>query len=1283
MNLFQEYFSDYVEPFQCSSLGNGRIERFVIKRDARELVMCLSLDELVDYSVFKSAEESIKSKMGLNKVTIKPRYLSDLFEPAYFQSIIGFVKKNNPAANGFFEGSEVSLAGDKLSVSLKKGGAEILLAQKVNTDIENVISELFGISAKVEFAETENYDIEKEVKKAYAESNAKRAEQKAEQQKNVEHTLLDGFPIYIDTKKVIYGKNIKETPKNIADVKTDDGIITVWGDVLKHEERETKRGGNKIFSFDITDYTSSVTVKMFDANDVIDPIVAKISSGGTVIINGAYQFDQYSNGYVLRPRSIATVLKQEKEDNEPEKRIELHMHTALSEMDAISTPKSLVKQAIKWGHSAVAITDHGVVQALPEAFNTAYDKKYCEDGNFKDQNGTFKYVPKIKLILGMEGYLVDDEKYPDFMNMKLSQFPRYHIILLVKEDTSMDESIPKEQRKYGRKNLYELISASNVKYFKSRPLIPKSLLAKKREGIIIGSACERGELYQSILEGIEGEKLEKIASFYDYLEIQPNGNNAFMLRTSDKEYVVNKRGEEKKNVYWRVNSEEDLININKKIIALADKLGKLTVATGDVHFLSEHDAKFRAVIMASKGFDDADSQPPLYFKTTREMLDDFAWAGDRAKEFVIYNPKKIADSIMDVIPPIPPGTFQPHIDGANEELTEKCWSRAKELYGDPVPEYVASRLQRELDSIIGHGFGVLYVIAKRLVEESERNGYLVGSRGSVGSSFAAHMGGISEVNPLAPHYYCTKCKHSEFILDGSVGSGFDLPAKDCPNCHIPMKRDGHEIPFETFLGFDGDKEPDIDLNFSGEYQSRSHRYTEELFGKEYVFKAGTMATVADKTAYGYVMKYLDERGKTVPKAEIERLKLGCCGIKRTTSQHPGGMVVIPSDYEVYDFTPVQHPAEKVDSDMVTTHFDFHSLHDTILKLDELGHDNPTMYKYLEMFTGRDILDCPMSDPAVYSLFTSPESLGVTEEDIMCQTGTLGIPEMGTPFVRQMLLDCQPKNFSDLLQISGLSHGTDVWLGNAQELIKNGTCDISNVIGTRDSIMTYLLYHGVEPKLSFKIMEITRKGKAPKLLTEEMKENMRQHDVPEWYIDSCLKIKYMFPKAHAAAYVTAAIRLCWFKVHEPLAFYATYFTVKGEDFDAEIALKGKYIVRSKIEEIKNKPKDEVSGKDSGVLEILMLVNEMLSRGYDFLPVNIKKSHATIYQIEDGKIRLPFCSLNGVGESAAISIYEKAQNGEFISIEEFQQQSGVSKSVIETLEKNGAFGDMPKSNQISLF
>ena len=1050
--------------------------------------------------------------------------------------------------------------------------------------------------------------------------------------------------------------------------------------MLKTEVRETKRGTSKIFDFDISDYTSSITVKMFDDKRVIDPLVDKINEAGTLVISGGYQFDTFSNQYVLRPYAIASIKKAEKTDDEPEKRIELHMHTSLSEMDAISSPTALVKQAIKWGHEAVAITDHGVVQALPEA--------YAASGKGS----------KIKLILGMEGYLVDDEKYPDFINMKTNQYERYHIIFLVKEDTSMDESIPKEERKYGRKNLYEMISASNVKYFKKRPLIPKSLLRQKRESIIVGSACEQGEVYQAILEDVDEEKLEEIASFYDYLEIQPNGNNAFMLRTSDREYVTNKRGEEKKNRYWRVNSEEDLININKKIIALGDKLGKPVVATGDVHFLSEHDAKFRAIIMASKGFDDADNQPPLYFKTTREMLDDFAWAGDRAREFVIDNPKKIADSIMDNIPPIPPGTFQPHIDGANEELTEKCWNMAKDLYGDPVPKYVADRLQRELDSIIGHGFGVLYVIAKRLVEESERNGYLVGSRGSVGSSLAALFGGISEVNPLAPHYYCQKCKHSEFFLNGEYGSGFDPPPKNCPNCGTPMKRDGHEIPFETFLGFDGDKEPDIDLNFSGEYQSRSHRFTEELFGKEYVFKAGTMATVADKTAYGYVMKYLDERGiqNVTPRAEIDRLTVGCTGIKRTTGQHPGGMVVVPDKYTVEDFTPIQYPSNDESKGTYTTHFDFkNSLHDTLLKLDELGHDNPTLYKYLEDSTGIPVMDVDLSDPLLYKLITSTEPIGVSPEDIDCQTGTLAIPEMGTPFVIGMLLEAQPKTFADLLQISGLSHGTDVWLGNAQELIQNGTCTISEVIGCRDDIMTYLLHKAenyeretgkespLKKKDCFKIMEYTRKGKAPKELPP-YEEAMKAVGVEQWYIDSCYKIKYMFPKAHAAAYVIAALRLAWYKIHKPINFYSAYFTVRGGAIDAVAAVAGKQAVKKKMEEIKLKGNDKTA-KDESTYIVLQIVIEMLARGIEFLPVDIYKSDARIYRIEDGKIRLPFGAVDGIGENAAVALANARNDGggEFLSYDDLMARAGVGKSVCEALKNAGALGDMPESNQISLF
>lgn len=1280
MNRFADYFSNYVNDDTITYIGNGDITSFTVSRQDRELAVGLNLESFVDYGIVENSQNQIARAMELKKVHINPRFPKSEFSLDNIERILEYVRHESPAANGFFDGCEAELEDRTLTLCLKKGGKDVLESQKVDRAIANKIYELFDLDFVVIFLEVQAFDIEKAVQKAVEERRAEEQHKKEEEEKNVNHELWDELPVFKDTLKKIYGKAIHEKPKNIADVSTEDGYITVWGDVLKTEVRETKRGTSKIFDFDISDYTSSITVKMFDDKRVIDPLVEKINEAGTLVISGGYQFDTFSNQYVLRPYAIASIKKAEKTDDEPEKRIELHMHTSLSEMDAISSPTALVKQAIKWGHEAVAITDHGVVQALPEA--------YAASGKGS----------KIKLILGMEGYLVDDEKYPDFLNMKTNQYERYHIIFLVKEDTSMDESIPKEERKYGRKNLYEMISASNVKYFKKRPLIPKSLLRKKRDCIIVGSACEQGEVYQAILDDVDEDKLEEIASFYDYLEIQPNGNNAFMLRTSDQEYVTNKRGEEKKNRYWKVNSEEDLININKKIIALGDKLGKLVVATGDVHFLSEHDAKFRAIIMASKGFDDADNQPPLYFKTTREMLDDFAWAGDRAREFVIDNPKKIADSIMDNIPPIPPGTFQPHIDGANEELTEKCWNMAKDLYGDPVPEYVANRLQRELDSIIGHGFGVLYVIAKRLVEESERNGYLVGSRGSVGSSLAAHFGGISEVNPLAPHYYCKKCKHSEFFLNGEYGSGFDLPSKNCPNCGTPMKRDGHEIPFETFLGFDGDKEPDIDLNFSGEYQSRSHRFTEELFGKEYVFKAGTMATVADKTAYGYVMKYLDERGiqNVTPRAEIDRLTVGCTGIKRTTGQHPGGMVVVPDKYTVEDFTPIQYPSNDESKGTYTTHFDFkNSLHDTLLKLDELGHDNPTLYKYLEDSTGIPVMDVDLSDPLLYQLITSTEPIGVSPEDIDCQTGTLAIPEMGTPFVIGMLLEAQPKTFADLLQISGLSHGTDVWLGNAQELIQNGTCTISEVIGCRDDIMTYLLHKAekyeretgkespLKKKDCFKIMEYTRKGKAPKELPP-YEEAMKAVGVEQWYIDSCYKIKYMFPKAHAAAYVIAALRLAWYKIHKPIHFYSAYFTVRGGAIDAVAAVQGKAAVKKKMEEIKLKGNDKTA-KDESTYIVLQIVIEMLARGIEFLPVDIYKSDARIYKIEDGKIRLPFGAVDGIGENAAVSLAKAREDGggDFLSYDDLMARAGVGKSVCEALKNAGALGDMPESNQISLF
>ena len=1242
-----------------------------------------------------------------------------------------------------------------------------------------------------------------------------------------------------DNPDVLYGRDFEDEAIPLSDVVGEMGEITIRGKILKLETREI-RNEKTIVMFAITDFTDTIMVKMFTRNEQLPEILTGIKKGAFLKIKGVTTIDKFDGeltiGSVVGIRKISDFTTTRK-DTSPEKRVELHCHTKMSDMDGVSEAQALVARAHDWGHQAIAITDHGVVQAFPDAnhyverldkedpfkiiygveaylvddlteiavneqgqtlddtfvvfdiettgFSAAEDRIIeigavkITDGAIVDRFSTFVNpevpipfeiqqlthitddmvleAPKIEealpafldfvgesalvahnagfdvgfieqncvrlgrsriftsvdtvglarvllptlskyklnivakaLNISLENHhrAVDDaaataEIYVKFIEMlkergmttlkevnafgdmnpdAIKKMPTYHAIILAKNEV-------------GRVNLYTLVSLSHLKYFARRPRIPKSEFNKYREGLILGSACEAGELYRALLDGKSEETIAKIVDYYDYLEIQPIGNNAFMIAS-----------EKQRNI----KSEEDLKNMNRRIVQLGEKFQKPVVATCDVHFMDPDSEVYRRIIMTGKGFSDADSQPPLYLRTTEEMLEEFSYLGSKkAEEVVITNTNKIADSI-ERISPVRPDKCPPVIEDSDQTLRNICYDKAHSMYGEELPEIVVERLERELNSIISNGFAVMYIIAQKLVWKSNEDGYLVGSRGSVGSSFVATMAGITEVNPLSPHYYCTNCHYSDFeseeVRAFAGGCGWDMPDKVCPNCGQPLVKDGFDIPFETFLGFKGNKEPDIDLNFSGDYQSNAHKYTEVIFGEGQTYRAGTIGTLAEKTAFGFVKNYYEEHGSRKRKCEIERIVEGCTGIRRSTGQHPGGIIVLPHGENINSFTPVQHPANDMTTDIITTHFDYHSIDHNLLKLDILGHDDPTMIKMLEelveQLTGKPFkaTEIPLDDPGVMQLFADTGSLGIKPSDIGgCPVGCLGIPEFGTDFVIQMVVDTKPKTLSDLIRISGLSHGTDVWLNNAQTLIQEGKATISTAICTRDDIMTYLINTGMESELSFTIMESVRKGKG---LKPEWEDAMKAAGVPDWYIWSCKKIKYMFPKAHAAAYVMMAYRIAYCKVNYPLAYYAAYFSIRASAFSYELMCQGKEKLEFYLRDYKNRS-DSLSKKDQDTLKDMRIVQEMYARGYEFLPLDIYRAKATKFQIIDGKLMPPLSSIEGMGDKAAEAVEMAAEDGPYLSRDDFRQRTKVSKTVIDFMADLGMFGDLPETNQLSLF
>lgn len=1215
------------------------------------------------------------------------------------------------------------------------------------------------------------------------------------------------------------GKKVSKPVEGLDTIDFSDTLSTdrerhcYQGRIFGFTNRELRQG-KQLIEFNITDEHGSISCKIFAGKDA-EELLERLKDGLWVKVEGVVEYDEYVHELVLMPKAIEEAERPKRTDDAEIKRVELHMHSQYSAMDAVSKVKKIVGQAKDFGHDIISITDHGVVQAYPEIMKmtkgtdikvlygvegylinddvhiTFGDQEENLDGEFVffdlettglvsgrdaiieiaavkiknrhilDTFSTFvnphrKVPQKITELTGITNQMVEDgeeeekavrdflafadgqilvahnatfdmgfmgcamEKYgipnaitfidtltmsraliPTIARHNLKKLASYFKIDMGHHHRALDDSICsakvfiklidlavkrdcycasslnglidekqviRTERPYhviifaknqdGLRDLYEIVSIAHIDYFYKKPRIPKSLLAGRRKNLLIGSACEAGELYTAIKEHWNETRLQELADFYDYYEIQPLGNNEYMVRNGDL-------------------SEEDLIENNKKIVELGRKENKLVVATGDVHFVDPGDAYFREILQAGQGYRDSANQPPLYYHSTAEMLSEFDYLDpETAYEVVVTNTRKVADMI-DTVKPVPDGTFPPIIEGSDEEIRGMVYKRAREIYGDDLPDIVEDRIKRELDSIIGHGYSVLYLIAQKLVHHSLEDGYLVGSRGSVGSSLVAMLCGITEVNSLPPHYICPQCKHVEFFDSTKVGVGPDLPDANCPECGHPLNKDGFDIPFETFLGFKGDKEPDIDLNFSGENQGEAHRYTEVLFGKGKVYRAGTIATLADKTAFGYVKNFLEEKGKCVSRAETQRIIEGCAGITRTTGQHPGGVMVVPKNKDIYEFTPIQYPANDPDCGTITTHFDYHSIEGRLLKLDILGHDDPTMLRMLKDLTGVDPQSIPLDDENVLSLFRGTEALKMVDNDFDIPIGTCGVPEFGTTFVRDMVTDAKPTMFADLVRISGLSHGTNVWINNAQTLIETNTASIKEVICTRDDIMLGLIAMGLDSERSFKIMEHVRKGRG---LLDDEEPYMREHNVPEWYIDSCKKISYMFPKAHAVAYVMMAFRIAYYKVYYPLAYYATYFSIRAKEFDLETMVAGKHAIKQKMEEIKAQGKN-ASNKDSQLIVSLELALEMYCRGFEFTGVDIYQSHYHDFRIVDGKLVPPLISIEGLGEVVAKSIYEEAQVKPFMSMEDLQRRAHVNKSNLEKLEKIGCLGSMPASNQMS--